>query len=53
MYEFENESLWDVIIDREKLWLHVSNDTTYLTESLFKKCCRKVYQPGRMYNNKT
>jgi hypothetical protein len=45
MSEFENECLWDVIIDREKHWLHVGNDTTYLTESLFKKSRGKVHQP--------
>ncbi|HEX8277090.1 MAG TPA: hypothetical protein VF540_00280 [Segetibacter sp.] len=53
MSEFENECLWDVIIDREKLCPRVGDDTTYLTEGLFKKCGRKVNQLGTMYNNKT
>ena len=52
MSDFENESLWDVIINREKHWLHIGNGTTYLTKSLLKKSGQKVNQPGTMYNNK-
>lgn len=51
MSEFENESLWVLIIDKEKHLLPVCNDTTDLTKSLFKKSGRKVNQSGTMYNN--
>ena len=43
MSEFENESLWDVIIDREKPWLYVCNDTTYLT----KQSIQKIWLEGQ------
>ena len=51
MSEFENESLWDVIIDREKRWPHVGNYTTYLTKSLFKKSGQQANWSGTIYNN--
>ena len=37
MSDFENESLWDVVIDREKHSLYVGNDTTDLTKQLIQQ----------------